>query len=150
MKLKIEKLHSKDILAASELIGRSFSEAVASTLTDEGVSTFMSGLALESIEKRLASGNTFIVCRNEMTIVGVGELRDQNHINLLFVEPSMQRNGIGRKLLEGLIYEISENKVTVNSSLNAVNAYKKFGFKETGSESEVRGIRYQPMVYDIE
>jgi GNAT superfamily N-acetyltransferase len=149
MKLKIAKLQLKDVLAASQLIGRSFSDAVAPTLTNEGVNTFMSGSTPESIEKRLASGNTFVVCMNEKTLVGVGEIRNQNHINLLFVEPSMQRNGIGRKLLHSLICETSKNNVTVNSSLNSVEAYKNFGFQKTGPESELKGIRYQPMVYEL-
>ena len=149
MILKIEKLQSKDVLFASKLIAKSFSDSVAPTLSSEGTSTFMSGLTAESIEQRLASGNTFMVCRNEITIVGVGEVRDKNHLNLLFVEPSLQRKGIGRKLLLNLINGITEKVITVNSSLNSVNAYRKYGFQETGPASEVRGIRYQPMAYDI-
>lgn len=149
MILEIEELHPKDVMAASKLIDRSFSNSVASTLTNEGVSTFMSGLTSESIEGRLAAGNTFIICRNEKSIVGVAEIRDKNHLNLLFVEPSIQRKGVGRKLLLNLVDRVRENKITVNSSLNSVDAYLKFGFQKTGPKSEVRGIRYQPMAYEI-
>ena len=150
MELSIEKIQLKDVLAVSQLIERSFLEAVAPTLTKEGVSTFRNGLTPESIKKRLAQGNLFIVCRSELNIVGVGEVRDNNHINLLFVEPAMQRKGIGRKLLRSLIHDIPKNKVTVNASLNAVNAYKRFGFEESGPENDVRGICYQPMVFEIQ
>ena len=132
MILEIEELHQKDVMAVSKLIDRSFSRSVASTLTNEGVSTFMSGLTSESIEKRLASGNTFIVCRNENSIVGVAEIRDKNHLNLLFVEPSIQRKGIGRKLLLNLVDRVQESQITVNSSLNSVDAYIKFGFHQGG------------------
>ena len=149
MILEIEELHLKDVMAASKLIDRSFSNSVASTLTNEGVSTFMSGLTSESIEGRLVAGNTFIVCRNEKSIVGVAEIRDKNHLNLLFVEPSIQRKGIGRKLLLNLVDRVRENKITVNSSLNSVDAYLKFGFQKTGPKSEVKGIHYQPMAYEI-
>ena len=149
MILEIEKLHPKDVKAASKLIDRSFSDSVASTLTSEGVSTFLSGLTSESIERRLVSGNTFIVCRNDKSIVGVAEIRDNNHLNLLFVEPSMQRMGIGRKLLLNLVDGVRENNVTVNSSLNSVDAYIEFGFKKTGPKSEIKGIRYQPMAYEL-
>ncbi|NRB40459.1 MAG: GNAT family N-acetyltransferase [Pseudomonadales bacterium] len=150
MILEIEELHQKDVMAVSKLIERSFTTSVASTLTNEGVSTFMSGLTSESIEKRRASGNTFIVCRNEKSIVGVAEIRDKNHLNLLFVEPSIQRKGIGRKLLLNLVDRVRESQITVNSSLNSVDAYSKFGFQKIGPKSEVKGIRYQPMVYEIE
>ena len=149
MILEIEELHQKDVVAVSKLIDRSFSKSVASTLTNEGVITFMSGLTSESIEKRLASGNTFIVCRNETSIVGVAEIRDNNHLNLLFVEPSIQRKGIGRKLLLNLVDRVLGNQITVNSSLNSIDAYIKFGFQKTGPKSEVKGIRYQPMAYEI-
>lgn len=149
MILEIEELYPKDVLVVTKLIDRSFLMSVASTLTNEGVSTFMSGLSSESIERRLASGNTFIVCRNEESIVGVAEIRDKNHLNLLFVEPSIQRKGIGRKLLLNLVDRVRENQITVNSSLNSVDAYTKFGFQKTGPKSEVKGIRYQPMAYEI-
>ena len=149
MILEIEELHPRDVMAVSKLINRSFSESVASILTNKGVSTFMSGVTSESIEKRLASGNTFIVCKNEKSIVGVAEVRDKNHLNLLFVEPSVQRKGIGRKLLLTLVDQVGENQLTVNSSLNSVDAYAKFGFQKTGPKSEVNGIRYQPMAYEI-
>jgi len=149
MILEIEELHPKDVMDASKVIDRSFSNSVASTLTNEGVSTFLSGLTSESIERRLASGNIFVVCRNERSIVGVAEIRDQNHLNLLFVEPSMQRKGIGRKLFLNLVGRVRESNVTVNSSLNSIDAYIGFGFRKIGPKSEIKGIRYQPMVYEI-
>lgn len=149
MILEIEELEQKDVKTVSKLVERSFSNSVASTLTNEGVSTFMSGLTSEAIEKRLISGNIFIICRNERSIVGVAEIRDKNHLNLLFVEPSMQRKGIGHKLMLNLIDRVRENQITVNSSLNSTDAYTKFGFKKSGPIAEVKGIRYQPMTYKI-
>ena len=149
MILEIEELHSKDVMVVSKLIDRSFSNSVASTLTNEGVSTFLSGLTPESIERRLIFGNIFIVCKNEGSIVGVAEIRDKNHLNLFFVEPSIQRKGVGRKLLINLADRIQESKITVNSSLNSIDAYIEFGFQKTGPKSEVKGIRYQPMAYEI-
>lgn len=147
MKLEIQQLSEEDILPVSQLIDRAFTESVAPTLTDEGVSTFKMGITPESIEQRLLSDNTFVICKNENTIVGVGETRNHNHINLLFVEPCLQRKGIGRKLLLNLINCVTQSEVTVNSSLNAVSAYKKLGFEECAPISDIKGIKYQPMVY---
>lgn len=149
MEFEIQKLREEDILPVSQLIKRAFTESVASTLTDEGVSTFNTGITPESIEKRLLSDNRFVVCKNKKTIVGVGEIRDNSHIKMLFVEPCMQRKGIGRKLLHNLIDGITKSEVTVNSSLNAVEAYKKLGFQKRGLKNETNGIKYQPMVYII-
>ena len=71
-------------------------------------------------------------------------------MNLLFVEPSMQKSGVGRKIFDELLRGVKESEVTVNSSLNSIGAYKQFGFTENGLANEVKGIKYQPMVYKIE
>ena len=147
MKLEIQQLREEDILPVSRLIDRAFTESVAPTLTDEGVSTFKAGITPESIEQRLISGNILVICKNEKIIVGIGEIRNHNHLNLLFVEPCLQRKGIGRKLLLNLINSVTQSEVTVNSSLNAVSAYIKLGFKKCASKNKIMGIKYQPMVY---
>ncbi len=147
MKLDIQQLQTDDIPSVSQLIKRAFTESVAHTLTDDGINNFEAGVTPESIEERFLSGNTFVICKNKNTIVGVGEIRNKNHLNLLFVESSMQRKGVGRKLLINLVGGVEKNEITVNSSLNAVNAYKKLGFKECGTKDEISGIKYQPMIY---
>ena len=147
MNLTVEKLDINDLLVVSQLIEQSFDESVAPTLNDEGIETFKKGLSVESLEKRLNSDNLFMICRNEKEIIGVGEIRDKNHLNLLFVKTRLQKKGIGGKILNELICQIEGNEVTVNSSLNAVGAYEKLGFDKIGLPSEVNGIKYQPMIY---
>lgn len=147
MKLKVEKLAVTDLLAVSRLIERSFDESVANTLSNEGIETFKSGLTVESLEKRLNSGNLFLISRSENMIVGVGEIRDGNHLNLLFFEPDLQNRGVGKTIFSGLTRLIQSDKVTVNSSLNAVGAYQQLGFHKNGQPAEARGIKYQPMIY---
>jgi predicted GNAT family N-acyltransferase len=40
--------------------------------------------------------------------------------------------------------------VTVNSSLNAVDAYRRFGFRNAGDEVvDDAGVRFQPMLRDL-
>ncbi|MEJ2419204.1 MAG: GNAT family N-acetyltransferase [Exilibacterium sp.] len=148
--MRLEKLKINDISTVSLLIEKAFDHSVAPTLSEEGIATFKSGLTLESVQNRLRSGNLFIVCRSKNKIIGVGEIRDKNHLNLLFVEPDMQRSGIGRKIFYELLRNVKESEVTVNSSLNSIGAYKKFGFIESGAAGEVKGIKYQPLVYKIE
>ena len=80
MKLVFQPLHTDDIQSVSFLIKRVFTESVAPTLTKEGVSNFESGITPESIKERLLSGNTFIICKNKNTIVGVGEIRNKSHL----------------------------------------------------------------------
>ena len=58
-------------------------------------------------------------------------------------------SGVGRKLFARLLSDIDEKSLTVNASINAVGAYLRYGFQKSGPENQVRGIRYQPMVYQI-
>ena len=44
----------------------------------------------------------------------------------------------------------SRATVTVNSSLNAVDAYRRFGFRNAGDEVvDGAGVRFQPMSRDL-
>ena len=147
MKLEIQTLKIKDISAVSKLIDHVFSESVASTLTDEGIQNFKAGITPESIKKRLSSGNSFIICKYNNNVVAMGEIRNHNHLNLFFVASNMQRKGIGRKLFLTLLKTATNNEVTVNASLNSICAYTKLGFTVSGSENEIDGIKYQPMIY---
>ncbi|MEM7359909.1 MAG: GNAT family N-acetyltransferase [Pseudomonadota bacterium] len=149
MELELEELKPKDLPEAVDLIDRSFSDAVAPILNKEGVATFKNSLTIESLGERLNTGNLIMVCKSAGVIIGVAEVRDENHLNLLFVDPSKQRSGIGRRLLDSLIDRIEHRELTVNSSLNSIDAYAKYGFQESGSVCEVQGIRYQPMMLKI-
>jgi hypothetical protein len=62
---------------------------------------------------------------------------------MLFVRSSRQRGGIAR----GLLAAAGDAKCafTVNSSPNAVSAYERLGFRITGSEQCLHGIRFVPM-----
>lgn len=147
MTLEVCSMQVDDIEAVAALISRSFSEFVAPTLSDEGIATFRAGMSKNKILKSLNSGNVFLVCKTNAVIVGVTELRNNNHLNLLFVDVKNQRKGIGKMLFHSLSKKVFEKEITVNASLNAIEAYQQFGFIKNGVESEVRGIRYLPMIY---
>ena len=65
---------------------------------------------------------------------------------MLFVQSSRQRGGIGRGLLAaaGALAGDTDCEFTLNSSPNAVSAYERLGFRITGSEQCVHGIRFVP------
>ncbi len=105
--MKILSMTDNDAIQASKLIERSFSKAVAPTLTEEGANRFRRGAQVGELSKRLAAGNRFFVAKNGDSIIGVAELRDGNHLNLLFVDPDHQFKGVGKALLKAVVRSVS-------------------------------------------
>jgi predicted GNAT family N-acyltransferase len=100
-------------------------------------------LALNSVNKRLFE-------LPGRMIVG----KPPSHIYHLFERSDRQRSGIGRRLMNEALRFISdrcgEATATVNSSLNAVDAYRRFGFRNAGDEVvDGVGVRFQPMSRDL-
>ncbi|MCU0788005.1 MAG: GNAT family N-acetyltransferase, partial [Verrucomicrobia bacterium] len=87
-------------------------------------------------------------------IVGIAVVRPPSHIYHLFVRSDLQRSGIGRRLLHEALRFISgtsgDATVTLNSSINAVDAYRRLGFELAGNAVvDSAGVRFQPMSRDL-
>ena len=78
------------------------------------------------------------------------EMRNLNHISLLFVAREFQRCGIARRLFQESLEWSNRNgrdlsEVTVHSTPNPVEAYGRLGFYAEGPEQNMHGLRYVPM-----
>jgi GNAT superfamily N-acetyltransferase len=108
----------------------------------------------EFMRERASTGHMMLVAELEGKLVGAAEVRDYNHLSLLFVDRQSQRNGIGRMLLLEVLrmcraHNPSLKAMTVNSSPNAVEAYERLGFLATSSLQRLDGIDFVPMVIEI-
>ena len=102
-----------------------FNEFVAPLFAEEDVEEFNRFTSAEAIAKRINNGNTLLVAESGDEIVGVIEVRENNHVGWLLVDKRFQKNGVGRELLKRAIAMCKEsdnpvNRITVNSSPNAV------------------------------
>lgn len=70
------------------------------------------------------------------------------HISLFFVDKRYHRMGIGRKLFEAALSRCPADAMTIHSPPCAADIYRKFGFRDTGAEQMVDGIRFIPMRYE--
>lgn len=136
--------------AVVNLVLEVFDEFVAPQYADEGVTEFKKYVRADVLYDRLKDGNIVKVAECEGKIIGVIEIRENSHIALLFVKKSHQREGLARELLKRSIEICRErkpdiHKITVNSSPNAVTAYRKIGFQDIEGERLVNGIRFIPM-----
>lgn len=87
-------------------------------------------------------------------LIGMIEVRNYNHIALLFVDDEHQRQGIASSLLEVAIEKCREKnaalrRITVNASPYGLPVYAHWGFHPIGEEIEVDGMLFTQMALDF-
>ena len=137
------------------LITRVFSSFVAPQYSQEGIDEFLRYAEPKAMAARAETNHFILVTELKSSIVGMIEVRDSDHICLFFVEGRLQRHGIARELLRRALEiclrnKASLSKISVNSSPNAVEAYKTLGFQAEGPEQTKNGIRFVPMSLNME
>lgn len=139
--------HPSETAAVSSLAREVFDQFVAPHYQTEGVAEFHRYASAEALSQRHKSGYITLVAEHSGEVVGMLHLREPRHVSMLFVRSSRQRGGIARGLLAaaGALAGDTECEFTVNSSPNAVSAYERLGFRMTGPEQCVHGIRFMPM-----
>jgi GNAT superfamily N-acetyltransferase len=146
----IRRMQNGEEYQVSSLVQEVFSGVIAPLYSGRGNQEFLKFIEPESIHARTGKDHVVYVAEDKMLkrIVGILEIKNFLHIELLFVEKSYQHKGIGRLLLEKVKVsgtEKSVHEITVNSSPNAVRAYQSYGFTILDEEKEKNGIRYVPM-----
>jgi GNAT superfamily N-acetyltransferase len=136
------------------LIADCFSEFVAPGYSEEGIIEFSKYITPKFTEYRLMHDHFILLALDNGMIVGVIEVRNNNHISLFFVKKEYQNKGIGKNL-----HELAINKcaitipkvpfVDVHSSPYAVPIYEKLGFAKVSDEQIVKGMRFTPMIFKI-
>jgi hypothetical protein len=134
------------------LIKRVFDKFVVHDYPKEGVDEFYSFANPDAMKGRAGSEQILLVAEQGDQIVGMLEMRNQNHLSLLFVE--LQGQGIARNLVNLAIRKLQSRHpestcITVNSSPYAEKIYQKLGFSPTGSSQTLNGITFLPMRLDL-
>ena len=155
MTISYRMIKSGEESAVSSFVLEVFNEFVAPLFAEEGVEEFNRYTSADAITGRIENGNMLLVAEAEDEIVGIIEVRENNHVGWLFVDKRFQRTGVGRHLLKNAVELCKErdntvNRITVNSSPNAVAAYRRFGFRAVEDEKTVNGIRHTPMELTID
>jgi ribosomal protein S18 acetylase RimI-like enzyme len=141
--------------AVSALVDRVFHHDVAPLYSPEGGAEFLRYATASGLRDRQRRGHIVLVAIQQGLLAGMIELRGYGHISLLFVDLTRQREGIGRQLLREALRLCRAQpspavEITVNSSPNAVEAYRRFGFQPTGEFQVKNGIGFVPMSLNLE
>ena len=142
--------HSAEEDIVCKIVIDSFNEFIAPGYSSEGISEFNNYVQADVLRKRLRNGSYSFVAIDKDRIVGVIEVRDINHISLLFVKNEYHKMGIARKLVElaldrAKLLKPSINVIEVNSSPYGAKIYEHIGFISIDVEQVVHGIKFIPM-----
>lgn len=142
--MEIKKLSGEELRNAIPLVWEVFSEFEAVNYSEEGKEAFWNTIHSEHFLNMLTAYGAF----DGRKLIGVIATRNRGeHIALFFVDGRYQRKGVGRRLFGECLIGNANALITVNSSVFAVDVYRKLGFVETGERMEDSGIIFTPMVY---
>jgi GNAT superfamily N-acetyltransferase len=137
--------------AVYELVARVFGEFVGRAYSDEGRREFLNYVQPGVLLQRSGTGHLGFVALVGSELAGMIEIRDCQHVSLLFVEARFHRRGIARGLLRYALRQCMRarpdvQQISVNSSPNAAETYEHLGFRRIGPTQVRHGIKYVPMI----
>ena len=151
-KICYSTLTIEDIPEAYSLVRKVYDEFVSNENNTQGNSIFYDFIKPEKAQKRLSEISFAIVAKVNTRICGIIEVKNNNHICLLFVKKNLHKHGIAKAMFKLAIDKCIQNKrnyIDVNSSLYAVPIYKKLGFRKTENRKLINGIQFVPMLYSM-
>jgi len=140
---------------ALKMVWNVFEEFVSHQCSAEGISEFQNHIEYSLIKGKLENSEIMMWGFNHNgKVIGTIATRPPSHISLLFVDKEYHRKGIAHALYQKVIDYYWRNgeclEITVNSSLYAVEVYKRLGFEVSGTEQEKNGIRFVPMTHKMD
>ncbi|WP_263769332.1 GNAT family N-acetyltransferase [Propionivibrio soli] len=147
--MRIETASVSDAEEISALIVE-LSEPFYLSPSREGAEPFLASISAEAERGYLTAGNfSYYVAKSNNRLAGFVALRDNSHLFHLFVAKAFQGKRLASELWSVAKAEARQRgnpgDFTVNSSLNAVPVYEKFGFVRQGNVQHMHGISFQPM-----
>ena len=145
-----------DAEQVSDLVRTAFDEFIGPDFSEQGVAEFHRYADPEAFRGRVEGGSHFVmVAEVGGRLAGITEIRDCNHVALLFVGKQFHQRGIARALFDRALEQArvtrpDVERVTMNSSRYGVAAYEKLGFRQTGPERSVNGIVFVPMAMRLD
>jgi len=147
-KVIVREAATEDAVRISDLLSALAEEFIVHEFSEAGRQHLLAHFSAAEMAERLASTNYQIqVAEIEGLLVGVVGIREQTHLQYLFVSKPYQRAGLARRLWEQARDQADNapGRFTVNASSYAVSAYERLGFRSVGAVQEKDGVRFQPM-----
>ncbi|WP_295756125.1 GNAT family N-acetyltransferase [Undibacterium sp.] len=146
------KIRSATIADAEEISALivELSAPFYTSATRAGAEPFLASVNTEAQCRNLSASNfSYYIAESSGELAGVVALRDNSHLYHLFIAAPFQHAGLATQLWGTVKAEAlaagNPGQFTVNSSLNAVPVYERFGFVRKGDVQYMHGISFQSM-----
>jgi len=145
--MRWSKAEASDARAISTLALETCEQFLFGSTNEEGRQTLHELYKPSSVRKQILANDRFVLGFHDEELVAAAAMRrTDNHVYLFFVTGHLHGHGLGRKLMRTLISGIDkEGSIKLNSSIYAVEFYKRLGFEATGSVSTAKGVEFLPM-----
>ncbi len=149
MPVEIRPAQRSDAAAISAFLEPLADKFIAREFDPSARSKFLATFSAAAVDGYLGSGFRYHLACCQGSIVGVVSTRNESHVYHLFVDESVQRTGLGRRLWQiarGAALDAGyRGDFTVNSSRFAVGFYKRLGFERVGPDAIQDGVVSVPM-----
>lgn len=141
----IKRLNKEELNNALPLVWNVFLEYEEVNCPESSKQAFWDAIHSEDYLAKLTAYGAY----EAETLIGIIATRNEgSHLALFFVDGAYHRQGIGRSLWNAVLADNTAKKITVHSSLYAVEVYKKLGFIPTDDVQGESGLQFVPMEYN--
>ena len=142
--------NSREVVDGLHLVWDVFIRENAASCTQQGIEEFARFIKMENFMPLVKSGDMIVFGAVEgQELGGIGAVRKDGHISLLFVRPDLRRKGIAKALVSEMCryctMQLALMRMTVNASVVSTEAYHHMGFRDLALAQEKNGIRFVPM-----
>ena len=146
----IRRFMEQDAQAVSDMIIKTLRVSNIKDYSASEIDELAAHMQPEDIKKR-AGWTHFYVALDEDALVACGAIgpywdsQEESSLFTIFVDPDMQGQGVGRKIVETLEqdeYFLRATRVEIPASITGVDFYRKMGyvFKEGGDQVDEEGM----------
>ena len=151
--MQIRRATVTDAECISTLLTTLSKRFIAAGLSNEGVNNLLDSMTPSAVRGFFTEGYRYHVGTVDQNIIGVVGTRDNSHLFHLFVDEKFHGKRYASELWqtgrEACLDAGNPGYFTVNSSLNAQEVYKRWGFVPLGGIREGGGVRDIPMRMEL-
>ena len=132
--MNIRKATKDDIEPFKEVVRTSILEMCADYYSQEQLEALLGQFPASEVYEKWISDRLLLVAEENGSIVGFAQYSPNiSLIEAVHVNPLSSKQGIGRELvkaIEGAALDLDKDKISLESSINAIKFYEKCGYRQ--------------------